>query len=273
MSAPPDGTPRRTVFGEVAESYDAVRPGYPDALVAEVLAYAGPGHRTGLEIGAGTGKATRLFAGRLGTLLCVEPDPRMAAVLRRTTAAHPDVRIEVGDFEHWQRRGRRFGLLYAATCWHWLDPERRWDLVHAALEPGGTLALFWNPLGIVDTGLHRELTEIDRAHGVVDPPHGVVAADYGDRAGMWGGKVDRDWPEAECRADGRFTGLRSVRFRQELRFDTARYLGFLNSVSTYRVLPDDRRERLLAATARVLDAHGGGIDMLHLGDLFLARAR
>ena len=267
------GTPRSKVFGEVAELYDAGRPGYADALVTEVLTYAKLDGRAAVEVGAGTGKATRLFAAHGIPLVCVEPDPRMAEVLRRTTEGFPGVRVEVGDFEDWDPAGRRFGLLFAATSWHWLHPERRWDLVHSALEPGGTLALFWNPHGVVDAGLYAELAEIDRFHGVVDPPHGVLASSYGDAAGTCGDEEEPDWPEAECVRDGRFTDLRSLRFRQDRHYDTQRYLAFLTSISAYRILPDQRREQLLAATARLLDSRGGGIDMHHVSDLFLARAR
>ena len=47
---------RGQVFGELAEEYDRVRPGYPAELVTDVLALAGPGPV--LEVGAGTGKAS-----------------------------------------------------------------------------------------------------------------------------------------------------------------------------------------------------------------------
>ncbi|MBC3843920.1 class I SAM-dependent methyltransferase [Streptacidiphilus sp. 4-A2] len=264
-----DISPAR-VFGEAAELYDAARPGYADALVAEVLAYARLGDRPALEVGAGTGKATVPFAAQGIPLVCVEPDPRMAEVLRRNTERYPGVRVEVGGFEEWQPGSRRFGLLFAATCWHWLDRARRWDLAHTVLDPGGSLALFWNPHSVLDTGLHAGLAEIDRRHGIEDSPHSEPSSAYGDRPGDWGD--DFDWPETECRRDGRFTDLRSFRFRQEVRYGTERYLSHLASVSTYRVLPDDRREQALADTARLLDAHGGGIDMLHVSDLFLARA-
>ncbi|MGW6917821.1 class I SAM-dependent methyltransferase [Kitasatospora sp. NPDC054939] len=259
---------RSQVFGAVAEVYDAARPGYADALVTEVLAYAELGDRAALEVGAGTGKATVLFAAHGIPLTCVEPDPLMAAVLRRNTAAYPRVRVEVGGFEEWAPESRRFGLLYAATSWHWLDPRRRWDLVHAALEPGGAVALFWNPHGVLDASLYEELAAVDRRHGIASSPHCAPASAYGAEPGS--GEEDY-WPEPGCRRDGRFTDLRGHRFRQEVRYDTERYLGFLTSVSTYRVLPPDRLERALAETAEVLDAHGGGIDMLHLGDLLLAR--
>ena len=55
--------PRALSFGSVAAAYERFRPGYPDALVDQVLTYAGRPVRTALEIGAGTGKATRAFAG------------------------------------------------------------------------------------------------------------------------------------------------------------------------------------------------------------------
>lgn len=260
-----------TGFGETAETYDAARPGYPDELVSRVLDYARLEDREAVEIGAGTGKATVAFAARGIRLSCVEPDPRMAAVLRRNTAGFPRVRIDVERFEDRRPDDRRFGLLIAATSWHWLDPRRRWDLAHGALAPGGALAVFWNPHGVLDARLHARLAEIDHRNGVADSPHGTLASAYGEEPGDWGGEPG--WPEPECRADGRFTDLRAVRFRDEPRYDTDRYLGYLTSVSAYRVLPAERRRRALDETARLLDTNGGGIDMCHITDLFLARAR
>ena len=134
-----------TVFGEVAEQYDAARPGYAQEVAAAVLPYADLGDRPAVEIGAGTGKTSVLFAAHGIPLVCVEPDPRMAEVLHRTTARYPQVQIQVSRFEQWEPGSRRFGLLFAATSWHWLDPERRWELARAAVKPGGAVALFWNP--------------------------------------------------------------------------------------------------------------------------------
>ncbi|MEV6542465.1 methyltransferase domain-containing protein [Streptomyces sp. NPDC051665] len=260
---------RSKVFGEVAELYDAARPGYSDAMVTEVLAYAALGDRAAVEIGAGTGKATVPFAVLGIPLVCVEPDARMAEVLRRNTAGYPNVRVEVGDFEQWQPGGRQYGLLFAASAWNFLDHGRRWDLVRAALAPGGAIALVRNPHGIHDAGLRAELAGIADRHGITGSPHRFLACDLsGDEPGNW----DQVWPDTECRRDGRFTDLRSVRFPQDLRYDTDRYLGYLNSLSAYRILSDDRREQALAEAGCLLDAHGGGIDVLQVTDVFLARA-
>ncbi|MER6941346.1 SAM-dependent methyltransferase, partial [Nocardioides sp. NPDC000441] len=53
---------RSRSFGAVAEDYERFRPGYPDDLVALVSEVADGPVRRAIEIGAGTGKATRTFA-------------------------------------------------------------------------------------------------------------------------------------------------------------------------------------------------------------------
>jgi len=259
------------VFGEVAESYHEARLGYPEELVDDVLGYAGPDDRPVVEIGAGTGKATVSFAARGLALTCVEPDPRMAQVLRRTIAPYPQVRVENLAFEDWQPGGRRYGLLYAATSWHWTDPARRWDLAHAALAPGGALALFWNGTAVVDPQVHADLAEVHADYPELHPPHTRLAAEVDGEGENWGRHEDS--PEAQTRRDGRFTDQSSTRYRRPQHFSTARYLGYLDSISRYRILSDERRAHILGETARVLDAHGGGIDMIAFTFAFKARTR
>lgn len=71
-----------TVFGEVAGLYDRARPAYLPEVADVTLAYAGPLPRRAAEVGAGTGKGTVLFAGRGFPIVCIEPDPRMSALIR-----------------------------------------------------------------------------------------------------------------------------------------------------------------------------------------------
>ena len=136
--------PRREqalVFGEVAEQYDRARPSYPDALFDTVIEYGElrPGDAA-LEIGAGTGKATRGFAGRGLAVHALEPSPGMARVLRATGV---DGRGD--DVRGVDRRTRaRSACVFAAQAWHWVPDADRYEKVAAALAPGGTLALFWN---------------------------------------------------------------------------------------------------------------------------------
>src|ERR1700728_776650 len=124
-------------FGADADQYDRAGPSYPSELVDELLARS-PG-RAVLDVGCGTGIASRLFVVRGCLVLGIEPDPRMATVARRH-----GIDVEEATFEEWDAAGRTFDLVTCAQAWHWVDPERGAEKAAAVLAPGGLIGLFWN---------------------------------------------------------------------------------------------------------------------------------
>ncbi|MGP4096133.1 class I SAM-dependent methyltransferase [Nonomuraea sp. KM90] len=241
---------RSVVFGEAVDLYESARPGYPEQLITEVLAYAPAGPV--LEVGAGTGKATAAFAARGVDLTCVEPDARMAATL---AAKCPRARVENGIFEDYTP-DRQFALLYSAQAWHWVDPERRWDLAHAALAPSGALALFWNRYLVNDPGLRAALAEADHRHGVTSSS---LHQEEPDRA---------DESQHLLAGDPRFTGLDERSYSWTERYTADRYLDLVRTISAYRILAPALREPLLRELAGLL---GDGVEMTFVTDLSLAR--
>src|SRR3954447_14276080 len=128
------GMARALSFGAMAEAYERFRPGYPVELFDLVMAYAGRPVRTALEIGAGTGKATRLFAQPGITLTATEPDAAMLAELRKQVPA--TVTPVQAAFED-LHKGERYGLVYVAAALHWTNPDGRYPRLAALLEPRG----------------------------------------------------------------------------------------------------------------------------------------
>src|SRR4051812_9371104 len=127
------GMPTRALtFGAVAPAYERFRPGYPDELADLVTAYAGRPVRTALEIGAGTRKATRLFAGHGIAVTATEPDAAMLAELRRHVPA--TVTAVRAAFEELPT-GSSYGLVYAAAALHWTEPAGRWERMAGLVEP------------------------------------------------------------------------------------------------------------------------------------------
>jgi SAM-dependent methyltransferase len=122
-------------FGADAERYDRTRPRYPDALVDRIVA-ASPGPDV-LDVGCGTGVATRQFQAVGCRVLGVEPDARMAEFARRS-----GVEVEVAMFEAWDPAGRAFDAVIAGTAWHWVDPVAGAAKAAQVLRPGGRLAPF-----------------------------------------------------------------------------------------------------------------------------------
>lgn len=255
---------RRNIFGEAAGDYEAVRPGYPAALVTDLLAEAGPGPV--LEVGAGTGKATVAFAAHGVELVCLEPDPRMAAVL--SARELPRVSVVTEQFETWAP-GRRFGLVFCAQAWHWIDAGKRNDRAATALAPGGLLALFWNRFMTTGVALHAALAEIDReffpggertAHTLRADEHPVAEVEFAE-----------EWEGLALHDDARFTDPRNRNYRWTLRYQAADYARFLGTTSLYRMLEPAARDQVLAAVTAAVEAHGGEIEIAV--DTALATAR
>ncbi|GIF45964.1 methyltransferase family protein [Asanoa ferruginea] len=249
--------PGARVFGEVADEYDRIRPGYPPALVDDVLAYARLGGAPAIEIGAGTGKATVAFARRGVAVTAVEPDEKMAAVLAGRVS---DVTVVASSFEE-HLPTRRYGLLYSAQAWHWTDPAVRWQRAADALAPGGALALFWNIDRPADPDVRAVVLAAHRRHTPQIVPNFETSDERSLRS---------SWPGTDLVALPEFGDLSERLYRWDRPMSTVDYVAYLSTRSDYRLLDGDVRARLF------LDIEGSLGDQVDLHvetALYLARRR
>jgi SAM-dependent methyltransferase len=129
---------RSKLFDREAERYDRHRPSYPDALIDDLLEPKSDGLDV-LDVGCGTGIASRPMARRGAKVLGVEVAPRMAEIAR-----DHGIDVEIGAFEDWDPAGRSFDRVISAQAWHWLDLPVATAKAAAVLRPGGRLCLIWN---------------------------------------------------------------------------------------------------------------------------------
>lgn len=257
---------RRLSFGGVADLYDQARPSYPSTLVDDVLEYAGLGPGAAgraVEVGAGTGKATVLFAARGLEIVALEPSAEMAAVARRNTVAYDNVTIEQTEFERWRPPGRDFRLVFSAQAWHWISPAVRYVAARAALETGGALAAFWNRPDWTACELREELGEVYRRHG--------RAGDTDDPMNPLSRFGENDWSTEIAGAPG-FGAPEVRRHSWHQDYTAAEYLDLLGTHSACLVLDPPDREGLLSDIGAVIDARGGSFRMSLVTLLCLARA-
>jgi SAM-dependent methyltransferase len=247
----------RSVFDSVARDYDDARPGYPPALFDDLveLAQLEPGARL-LEIGCGTGKATRPLVERGFEVTCVELGPRLADETRRALP----VDVHVAPFEEWDADGARFDLVYAATAWHWLDPELRYRKAHDLLHPGGHLA-HWSAGHGFPEDFDPFFTEIQAVYDELGESH------------------PGEWPPAppervaDARAEIERTGLfDDVQVRRHLwatRYTAAQYVALLDTFSGHLAMAPEKRAHLYA---EVRSRIGSGTVLRHwLAILHVAR--
>jgi SAM-dependent methyltransferase len=249
---------RRTSFDAHAELYDAVRPSYPDALADDVIARGG---RRVLEIGAGTGKATRVFARRGASIVAIEPGPNLAAVLRKNVAGH-DVTVEETTFEAWPI-ARSFDIVMAAQAIHWVAPAVRYVKAADVLGPGGTLALLRNEREPFERDLRDE---IDAAYARWYPGSSERPVETAVEAAR------REFL-SEIDASGLFGAVEIREYPWTDTLTTAGYLDLLSTYSDHATLAPAQRARLFQAIAAALDRHGGRLDIRYVSMAFLARTR
>ena len=227
MSTPT--TPRGLLFGSAAESYERFRLNYPDEVVDRTLTYADRPVTDAVEIGAGTGKATRAFASRGIHVTALEPDPEMCTVLTRETLAMPVSPVHTA-FEEYD--GKPVGLVYAAAAMHWTDPATRWQRVHDLLEDGGVTAVFGCAMDLPDPEVAGRVDEARR------PQLDDDDFDPGFDAGMG--------------ASGLFTDLERHVVRRETVLPQREYVGYLSTVSAYLMLPLEERQHVLRRIAEAM---------------------
>jgi SAM-dependent methyltransferase len=243
---------QRLVFGEVAEQYDAFRPSYPEELFDTIVDHGDlhAGDRA-LEIGAGTGKATAGFLARGLDVHALEPSPGMAAVLRAK-----GVEVEETLFEDWDPvRSGGFALAYAAQAWHWVRGDDRYDRVAGALEPGGTVAFFWNQ--------GRDWT------GALGADNDAVYARLAPE--MSNTQWQLDWVSDGIEACALLEPptKRVVTWTQP--YTRTEWERLLGTHSDHRILPDEQRTRLHSAVGDMIDRHGGHVEVVYDVEIYLSR--
>jgi SAM-dependent methyltransferase len=125
-------------FHRAAEEYERGRPGWP-AKVLELLPVADDA--TVLDLGAGTGKLTRVLAGRYRRVLALEPLDELRAILAERVPSAGLLRgvaeaIPLGDAE--------VDAVFAAQSFHWFANEVALAEIARVLRPGGVFARLWN---------------------------------------------------------------------------------------------------------------------------------
>jgi SAM-dependent methyltransferase len=227
-------------FGRGARDYEAGRPSYPVAAVDLIVAEFEIGPSTFVvDVGAGTGKFTRLLVPTGARLLAVEPVAEMRAVF---SEAVPGVEIVEGTGESLPLGDGSVDVVTAAQSFHWVDPVRGAAECHRVLRQGGGVALLWNSRDTT-IGFTRRIKELmDRVAGT---------------APRYASEHDDDWKDAFANHGG-FTALQVRQFRLDHPTSLDATLARVSSTSYVSAMDDAARAAVLDEVRTILDEEGVG---------------
>ncbi len=250
----------RRLFGSDPAAYDLARPGHADRVYEALAERCGldTGSRV-LEVGPGTGQATRRLVERGAEIVAIEPDPALAAYL---DALGLDVRIVT--LEEAELPAGEFDLAVAASCFHWVDEPVGLARILDALRPGGWFGMWWTLFGDrkqpdafmtaaspLLQGLHRSPTAGEEGR----PPY---ARDSEARLGALGAAGFEDASYEVVRWD--------------FQWNTAGIRALYGTFSPIARLDEEQRTEILDGVARIAEEQfGGRVGRTLLTALYTAR--
>jgi SAM-dependent methyltransferase len=221
------------------ESYERGRPGYPPEAVS--LAELPP-TATVVELGAGTGKLTRLLVSEFERVIAVEPDEGMRRLLVQIC---PVAEVLAGSAEDIPVADSSADAVFSAEAFHWFDGERALAEIARVLRPRGALLLLWNlPAGPTTPSI-----------GAVEQ----LLEEFGpDRAGLGYDPNDLNptrFATDQWRApfiDSPFEALREVQLPNPQTVSPDELVAFFGSMGWIADLPDAERLPLLREVRSLL---------------------
>jgi ubiquinone/menaquinone biosynthesis C-methylase UbiE len=230
--SPATANPARS-FGSVAQAYDRGRPAYPADAVSWL---AGGEAKVVLELGAGTGKLTRLLVDQGHAVFATEPDEAMLAVLHERV---PEVSAKVATAEEIPANDRSVDVVVVAQAFHWFDHEVALAEIARVLKPGGHVALVWN-------SRDERIPWVRRMGDIL-------------------GRQDLDTSSAQHLVhSGLFGFMEEATFKHWQEVNRESILDMARSRSSFAVMSDDERERHLAEVRAFYDDYGRGMDGMQI---------
>jgi ubiquinone/menaquinone biosynthesis C-methylase UbiE len=248
----------RTHFDEIVINYDKIRPEYPCELFNDIFSYSGTGkNKTALEIGAGTGKATTPFLNAGYNVTAVELGKNMADFLQKKYINHNGFNVIISDFENAQLENDYYDLVYAATAFHWVDPQIGCPKVYRVLKNNGIFALFrYNVIPHIGEPHYEDIQAVYEKYysGYYTASKKPVKKTRNDFCTPVEIKHSFGFEDLK---DYGFNNI-SMKFYDISRtFTTDEFIAIRDTCSDHRALPESNRNALYDGLREVMLKHGG----------------
>jgi len=247
-------------FDNAAVDYDQNRPVYHKDLYTDLFQYKPIDARsTVLEIGIGTGKASRPILDAGCRLTGLEPGENLAAIAKNNLRNYQNFFLSNQTLQDYECGAETFDLIYAATAFHWIPEEYGYPRVYDLLKPGGVFARFSYHAGPDKErkALTSEIRDVYYQYMQPDEPKEFTEENAENLAALAVkyGFIDTKYHLYHSTKD----------------FTADDYMGLLRTYSNHMALQEPNRQKLFDGIHAAISKNGGIITVYYTTDLELAR--
>lgn len=235
-------------FDIYAKNYHSARPSYPQQLFIDLQDICGLTPESSiLELGAGSGIATREL-GKFGCrVVGIEPGANLVSIAKEQTADQCNVEVLEATFENLETK-EKFDAVTAFTMFHWLKDDDKYSKLVDLLKDDGNLVIVWNSffqsqdpvVAEINALYSRILSEVYETSSGVNE---AVLAKLRNR-------------EIELMQNEHFVVYDLRRYVVVYHYDSETYPNLLNTFPKIINLEDIKRQEFLSQVADVVKRHG-----------------
>ena len=259
----------RNHFDEIVATYNRIRPDYPVKLFSDIFDYVGTSDcKKAIEVGAGTGKATKPFLDAGYSVTAIEIGTNMVEFLTKEFLQYKKFEVINAPFEDAMLEKDKYDLIYAATAFHWVKAEIGCPKAFQLLKTGGVFALFRYYAVPADGGdLYEEIQAayekyyhkpymrpVRKAKDEYEKPSEIVKGFGFDDLTRFG-----------------FADVTMKLYDSIWTFSANDYMSLLDTYSDHKSLKDSDRMSLCTEIKDAILRHGGKIDIDYVVQLYMGR--
>ncbi|UNK16233.1 class I SAM-dependent methyltransferase [Paenibacillus sp. N3/727] len=252
---------KRLTFNEDVKNYEKWRPTYCDKLFKDIIEYSQIEQgKKAIEIGMGTGQATRSFLETGCELTAIELGKDLAEYSKLKFLEYKNFTVCNTAFEEFECPDDSIDLIYSATAFHWIPEETGYSKVSKLLKTDGTLALFWNRpfVSRENDELHQNIQSIYQKYR----PSSTKIVEHDTERYNYRKKTIQAY------------GFREIVFKLyhlTRRFTSTDYIALLNTYSDHRTMPSSTRVLFENEIREAILRFGDVLYVYDTIDLYLAR--
>lgn len=253
-------------FDTVSSAYDKMRPGYVKEIYDAIFSYISLDKSSHIvEVGSGSGQATRPFLDIGCQLTAVEYGKNLAELLAENFKSFPNIKVINSRFEDAVFGKDSCDLVFSATAFHWINEETGYKKVFSMLRDGGAFARFANHPSISKNApaLAEDIEKI------YDEYYYSYYKDKQRSACIYSEGMAKD--TAMIAEKYGFADIQYHIFHRKRIFSADEYVKLLGTYSDHIAIEKSIRDEFFANIKAAIIKHGGTLTIDDALDLQLAR--